>query len=204
MIYEIDLLSEGDLKLLNQELKSFNYIDGSISNPSKIKKNLMCFDGKAYGDSCNFIQQIMHQKMYSIYAMRSISQIYFLKYNIGHKYDYHLDNYPIAGVHAHYSMTIFLNDDYEGGELVIKVGDVETVHKPKAGKAILYSTGLCHKVNPVTKGIRNVAVTWIESIITNSFMRSWIIDYGRYIEGSVDEKLEQMRLNLIREYGTNI
>ena len=204
MIYEIDLLSEDDLNFLNQETKKFNYIDGSISNPSEIKKNLMCFDGKEYQDACVFIQQIMHEKMHSMYPINKISQLYFLKYNVGDRYGYHLDNFPIAGVHAHYSMSIFLNDDYEGGELVIKVGDTETVHKPKAGKAILYSTGLWHKVNPVTQGTRNVAVTWLESIVTDSFMRSWIIEYGRCIQGSTDERLEQLRLNLLREYGTNI
>lgn len=207
MIYEIDLLNEDDVRFLNFETDSFEYVDGSVSNPSEIKKNLMCYFGNEYQVTSQHLQQIVHKKLYNVYALHKISQMYFLKYNEEHKYGYHLDNFPIGGVHAHYSMTIFLNDDYAGGELVIKVGDVETVHKPKAGKAILYSTGLWHKVNPVTKGTRNVVVCWLESIITDSFMRSWIIDFGRYIEAIPDnggEALEHLRLNLLRQYGTNV
>jgi len=116
-----------------------------------------------------------------------------------------MDSHPCGGVNADMSMTIFLNDDYEGGELVIKVGNIETSHKPKAGTVIIYNTGALHKINPVTKGDRKVIVGWLESDIQDSFMRSHLIDYSRVMHSMPSDspylvELEQMRLNLIRQY----
>ena len=136
-----------------------------------------------------------------------MSQLYFLWYKPGHFYNWHMDSHPCGGVNADMSMTIFLNDDYEGGELVIKVGNVETSHKPKAGTVVIYNTGALHKINPVTKGDRKVIVGWLESDIQDSFMRSHLIDYSHLMHSMPSDspylvELEQMRLNLIRQYET--
>ncbi len=210
MIWRISNLI--DQTLINKATKQFitnNFMSGAVSNPdSEVKKNTMMRFNSSYDSiSSEYSQYIItNEKIGSIFATKCLSQLYFLWYNTGDYYNYHIDNYPIAGVNAHMSMTVFLNDDYEGGELVVKVGGHETVHKPKAGDAVLYDTGLWHKVNPVTKGDRKVVVGWLESMINNTFIRNHIIDYGLALDKiDISNKdlmtLEQFRINLMREYG---
>lgn len=202
MIFEIDLLDHYQITNIKSNLCETLYVGGEVSNPSIVKTNLL-YTNK---DLNNFCQEIINNKLYSIYLLKRVSPVYFLKYKQGMKYGYHIDEYPIAGVNAHYSMTCFLNNpsEYDGGELVLKIGNKEIEYKLNAGKAILYPTGIWHKVNEVKSGERNVFVCWIETIIKNSFIRNYLIEYGNYInsinDDSIVEQLEQFRINLMREY----
>ena len=71
------------------------------------------------------------------------------------------------------SMSLLLNDDYEGGELEfacynkdkgMKAGTPAKLEivpiKSKAGDIILFTSGVEHRVAPVTKGIRYSLVVW--------------------------------------------
>jgi predicted 2-oxoglutarate/Fe(II)-dependent dioxygenase YbiX len=84
-----------------------------------------------------------------------------VKWEEGDFMDWHRD-YPI------YEGTtiVFLNDDYEGGELITApdphepMAHLRTVHKPEVGKAISFLGNTWHKVNPVTKGTRYTLALW--------------------------------------------
>jgi PKHD-type hydroxylase len=61
------------------------------------------------------------------------------------------------------SMTLCLNDDYEGGEFQLNHGreiHPETV-PAKKGRAIIFPSFMIHRVAPVTKGIRKSIVVWV-------------------------------------------
>ena len=149
------------------------------------------------------------QKATLDFLIRRSGQPYFVWYKTGGFYDWHLDAFPIAGIAPHYSYTVALNDpdEYEGGELIIRVGNTEQAFKPAKGSVILYNTGLWHKVNEVTAGDRKVAIGWAESYIKESNIRQNIIDLKHAINDVADdithaqlEKLESARMNMIREY----
>jgi PKHD-type hydroxylase len=217
MIYEIDVLSNDNLNYILSSFNSATFVDGSLSNPSTIKKNLMMANSATYSNLNKYCAELLYNNtnLYTIFVSKKISPMYFLKYSSGMKYDYHVDTNPIGGVNAHYSMTCFLSDpdEYTGGELVLQIGNKEIEYKLNKGKALVYSTGIKHKVNPVLSGDRKVFVCWIESAIKNSFIRNYLIDYGNLIneiEISDDkivggqnliDNLEQFRINLMREYG---
>lgn len=218
MIYEIDLLSDDELKYIISKYQKTNFVDGSISNSSSSKKNMMMGDCHTYRSLNTYCNEILVKNSYftSVFLPSRISQMYYLWYESGMKYDYHIDNYPIGGVNAHYSMTCFLSDpnEYSGGELVLKLGSKEIQYKLPVGKAVIYPTGIKHKVNEVTDGDRKVFVCWIESSIQNSFIRNHLIEYGKLVSKmqiddnkiengyEILEELEQLRINLIREYGS--
>lgn len=218
MIYEIDLLDNNNLNYINLKYQKYNFVDGSISNPSSSKKNMMMEDCSVYRSLNKYCTDILVSNSYlrSVFLPKNISQIYYLWYEMGMKYDYHIDTHPIGGVNAHYSMTCFLTNpsEYSGGELVLKVGNTEIEYKLPAGKAVIYSTGIKHKVNEVTDGDRKVFVCWMESAIQNSFIRDHLIDYSNLVSNlkigddkiengyEVLENLEQLRINLVREYGS--
>ena len=62
------------------------------------------------------------------------------------------------------SLSLVLNDDFEGGDLEFAVYSEEnceiTPIKAKAGDMIFFTSGTEHRVTPVTKGTRYSLVTW--------------------------------------------
>lgn len=96
-------------------------------------------------------------------------------------YGNHIDDALMEGqgiVRTDLSCTLFLTDstDYEGGELVMYLNGVEMAFKLNAGDAIMYPSTTLHRVNPVTKGTRRVALTWIESHIRSAEQREILFD----------------------------
>lgn len=84
-----------------------------------------------------------------------------VEWNEGQGMDWHRD-YP------YYDGTsiIFLNDDFEGGELVTATDYSEAfsstrkIHKPKKGSIVSFKDVVWHKVNPVIKGKRYTLAIW--------------------------------------------
>ena len=56
-----------------------------------------------------------------------------------------------------------LNDhtEYEGGDLTIKVGNIDLVLRLKTGQSVVFDPNLWHTVSPVTKGKRYSLITWM-------------------------------------------
>ena len=81
-------------------------------------------------------------------------------------YDWHIDS--AYGTSEEYedrklSLTLMLNDDYEGGDFEIIYGRYdEPIKIPKEkGKIIVFPSFLFHRVTPVTRGIRKSIVAWV-------------------------------------------
>ncbi len=84
-----------------------------------------------------------------------------LKYSAPSKgYDWHLDIGMGDASTRKISISILLNEDYEGGNLSFFT-DGETDIKPDLGTAIAFPSYLPHRVLPVTKGVRWSLVCWI-------------------------------------------
>lgn len=202
-----DVLNAGDIRYISDGWSPDKFHCGSDSNPNKlIKKNwAMNYDDPDHNDYVKFFYS-RWQKASVDYLIKRCGQPYFAWYQPGHFYDWHLDSFPISGIAPHYSYTCFLNEDYEGGELVIRVGNTEREFKPKKGSIVLYNTGLWHKVNRVTAGDRKVVIGWAESFIKDSRMRENIIDFKMAVNAVADDishdqlqQLESVRINIIRE-----
>ena len=95
-----------------------------------------------------------------------------LKYDVGGHYDEHVDSEELwHNKHENkiewkklfdrdISIFLYLNDDYEGGELVFPNQHI-TVN-PKSGMLVAFPSNhhFVHSVKPVTKGTRYVVATW--------------------------------------------
>ncbi len=84
------------------------------------------------------------------------------------RYDWHADM-EFGTSHApdiesrKLSLTLCLNDDFEGGQFQINSGREEIpiiVPAPK-GRVIAFPSFMIHRVTPVTKGIRRSLVVWV-------------------------------------------
>lgn len=100
------------------------------------------------------------------------------EYSNEEKYDWHSDEVTSSdGLRLDVSTTLFLSDpsSYEGGELDLRFGDFCISIKLPAGYAVMYPTGVIHRVKPVTSGIRKVIHWWDQSNIQHPFIRDAVV-----------------------------
>lgn len=117
-------------------------------------------------DKCNFIIQNANEKFFN-FNLNGYDSFQYTTYNSEEngKYDWHMDmrigGDPILE-HRKLSMTLLLNDDFEGGNFQISLGDNNNpITLPaKKGRALLFPSYMIHRVTPVTKGIRKSLVVW--------------------------------------------
>ena len=118
--------------------------------------------GHMYQDLNAFIQK-SNENHFGFGDVRVTENAQFTEYPEGGFYDWHMDcdvsmehEPPVRKI----SMTLLLNDpaEFEGGELELmgpgKVADL------KQGHAICFASFLNHRVQPVTKGVRQSLVVW--------------------------------------------
>jgi PKHD-type hydroxylase len=122
----------------------------------------------------------------------------FSRYEAGMEYGPHVDNAVMSHgsepLRTDFAATIFLSDpgSYEGGELVLELPFGEQEIKLQAGEAIVYSATSVHRVAPVTRGVRLVALTWIQSTVPDERLRAILTDLStsvRNAEKSDDQEL---------------
>jgi PKHD-type hydroxylase len=106
----------------------------------------------------------------------------FCRYGVGMTYGDHVDG-AIMGdaneqVRCDVAMTVCLSDaaEYEGGELIIDAAGVPNAWRGKAGDVIVYPASTLHRVNPVKSGTRDVAITWIQSMVRDGDRRRILYD----------------------------
>jgi PKHD-type hydroxylase len=106
----------------------------------------------------------------------------FCRYGVGMTYGDHVDS-AIMGdaneqVRCDIAMTVALSDaaEYEGGELVIDAAGAPTRWRGKAGDVIVYPAGTLHRVTQVTSGARDVAISWIQSMVRDPECRRILFD----------------------------
>jgi hypothetical protein len=82
-----------------------------------------------------------------------------LKYTAGQQYTIHYDGATYQG--RHISCVLYLNDDYEGGELEFPAFKIKI--KPQTGMLILFPSNFAyrHIAHPITKGTKYAMSTWL-------------------------------------------
>jgi hypothetical protein len=82
-----------------------------------------------------------------------------LRYQEGGEYPNHYDGPTITG--RHISAILYINDNYEGGELIFPLHNIWI--KPKAGMLVMFPSAWAyqHQAKPVTKGTKYAIVTWL-------------------------------------------
>lgn len=130
----------------------------------------------------------------------------FNRYEPGMSYGDHVDRPVMQGrqpVRTDLAVTLFLSapESYDGGELVVSSDFGAQRVKLPAGSAVLYPAGTLHRVEPVTRGVRMAAVTWVQSMVREHEQRQMLAELGQlrhWVEQKVPESLEGLRLQKIR------
>lgn len=87
----------------------------------------------------------------------TVSLMQYTEQDLGH-FDWHTDvlNYSNGGYERRMSMSILLNDSYEGGQLCFD----NKVLRPTSGTCIIFPSTYRHKVDMVSHGTRYSLVSW--------------------------------------------
>ena len=104
------------------------------------------------------------------YDISGYDEIQYTKYNVGCYYHKHIDLLPnspkgyndMEGMRRKLSISMVLNDYYEGGDLCVYVdGSNKTITDTKKGRAIEFPSYVAHEVTEVTSGNRLSLVIWV-------------------------------------------
>src|SRR5438270_5665920 len=185
------------------------FVDGRITNPhNTAKQNEQLHEPQAYQKSSQLlIQALGRSEEFRDFAFPTVIAPPFLtRYRPGMKYGAHTDSayirMPGGELRSDLSCTIFLSDPetYEGGSLHIQLGDGDLRFKLNAGEALVYPSDTLHQVEPVTKGERLVAITFIQSRIADPFRRNLLFNLNEVaaLEGLQMQQENFSRLQLIQ------
>ena len=205
-----DLLTAEQVTALREIAGRAKFVDGRISNPhNKAKNNLQLYDQSAYEQSARLIMQAMgsHEDFINYTFTAAVFPPMMTVYDPGMAYGAHADaallKLPNQTIRSDISCTIFLSDpaDYDGGALHIQLGTAHLHFRGQPGSAIVYPSDTMHQVEPVTRGKRLVAITFLQSRIADPWRREMMYEINEIaaLEGLKMDWENYSRLQLFRE-----
>ncbi|TYC56962.1 Fe2+-dependent dioxygenase [Marinobacter sp. BW6] len=189
MIICIDqILTPEQLKRIRNALDGGQFQDGRSTAGwhAKLVKNneqLKVSGGQAEGLRAEVEKALTEHPLFQM-AVRpaKVTPLIFSRYRDGMTYGNHVDD-PVMGrgagrLRTDVSFTLFLDDpdSYDGGELVTETTAGEHFYKLPAGAAVVYPSSTLHRVDPVTRGQRRVAIGWAQSTIREPAQREVLFD----------------------------
>ena len=212
-----DLLSGAQVAELKRIAASAKFVDGRISNPHNLaKQNLQLHDEAAYQTSSKLLLQAMfgHEDFRNYAFPVAILPPLMTRYTPSMRYGAHADAAFLQlgnmALRSDLSCTIFLNEpeSYEGGALRIQLGSRDMRFRGVPGSAIVYPSTTMHEVEPVTKGERLVAITFIQSRVSDEFRRELLYELnevaaleGLRMQPENFSRLQLIQANLLRYWG---
>lgn len=170
---ELDRLVEYCQRFELQEGTTFEH-DNELEVNEQRRKSLIKFHHRTdengwMFDKLNFIITAANEQFYN-FDLNGYECFQYTEYHAEQQgyYDWHMDmclshdNANLCETRK-LSVTLCLNDDYEGGEFMINASnEKDAITVPtKKGRAILFPSWMLHKVAPVTKGVRRSLVIWV-------------------------------------------
>jgi PKHD-type hydroxylase len=205
----LEILTAAEVEQCRQVAATAPFVDGRISNPHNLaKNNQQLHDKAAYESTAKLLQAalVRSEELRNFAFPVVIAPPLMTRYQPGMAYGAHTDaaylQLPGQSIRSDISCTIFLNppQSYEGGALHVRLGDASLRFKLPPGAAILYPSDTLHEVEPVTKGERLVAITFIQSRIQDPFRRNLLYDLNEIaaLEGANMQAENFTRMQLIQ------
>jgi PKHD-type hydroxylase len=213
-----NVLTADELDLINARLATAEFVDGKSTagwHARLVKHNLQLDSGAAITlELKSLVLQALQRNGLFQMAVRPkvIRSPLFSRYEVGMSYGSHVDNALMGDpvMRSDISITLFLNPShaYEGGELVLETPQGEEAIKLEAGAMVVYPSSTLHRVEPVTQGVRLVAITWIQSLVRDAHDREILFDldtarqamFEKYGKTAEFDLLSKSHANLLRKW----
>lgn len=192
MITIRNLLTPEEVATIRTRLADETFVHGSETangRAKKVKNNLQLPVG---GEAERELEKLILSAFERNHTVRATAlplraaPARFSRYEAGMEYGWHVDSSVMAGtggqpVRTDLACTIFLSDpaSYGGGELTIQTPLGTASTKLPAGDAIIYPATTVHRVEPVTHGVRQVALLWVQSMIASAERRQLLNELGQ-------------------------
>lgn len=213
MILETDnLLTSQELAEIRAIASKSTFVDGRLSNPhNKTKNNQQIeYSSPGYQETTKILLDALTRNQdFRNYALPvRIAPPLLCSYHTGMHYGIHSDSAyislpPHPPLKSDLSVTIFLTDpdEYDGGELTLHLGSKPVSIKLAAGGAVFYPSTTLHEVTPVTRGKRLVAITFVESQISDERQRHMVYTLGEIsaLEGFNMKHENRARLGYVKQ-----
>ena len=215
------VLARGDALKLGREIAAANWVDGNVTSgegAALAKKNRQLpEEGEVAARARRIVQQALSVSPLFLSAAlpRAIYPPLFNRYGPGERFGSHVDNAiridPSSGAQMRTDMsaTLFLSEDYDGGELTIESDFGRVEYKLNAGDMLLYPSSSLHRVCEVTRGERICCFFWLESLVGDGAAREVLFDIDQSVQAlTVDRggddpevlRLTKVYHNLVRRW----
>jgi PKHD-type hydroxylase len=221
LVHIPDVLTKEELAAIQGRLKSAHWRDGRVTaghQSARVKHNLQLAEDSDEARELGeiVVRALQRNALFVTAALpRSVFPPLFNRYESGMSFGAHVDNairplpHSPRSIRTDLSATLFLNDDYDGGELLIDDTLGARSIKLPPGHMLLYPATSLHRVAPVTRGARLAAFFWIQSMVKDEGERRLLFDLDRAIvalgQGSPDHpavaRLTAVYHNLVRKWG---
>lgn len=207
------LLAPAEVERLRTLAADMPFIDGRVSNQTNpTKHNLQAARSGSdprYAESVKIVTEALAKsREFRDFAFpKRLSEPLLSRYDTGMSYGAHPDSpyLPVAPsglMRTDLSATIFIADpdSYDGGELLVHLGNRQLAFKASAGDAVVYPSTTLHEVTQVARGSRLVSVVFIESIIADEYKRTQIYELNEIaaLEGAHMSWENRMRFEVAR------
>lgn len=214
----VNVLTPDELELITSKLVTAEFVDGKTTagwHARLVKHNTQLDSNSTIGAEVKSIVLAALQRnalLQMAVRPKLIRPPLFSRYEAGMAYGSHVDNALMGDplMRSDVSATLFLNstDAYQGGELVIETSQGEESIKLDAGSMVIYPSSTLHRVEPVTQGVRLVAVTWIQSLVRDAHNREILFDldtarqiiFEKYGKTAEFDLLCKSHANLLRKW----
>ena len=173
--YQHELFTNSEVEQIHDIAAEYHLNLGAVGSGEKMDTDTKIRDSKiafirSSDKSNNWIFERITGAIVNInrqfwnFELTRMETLQYSEYKIGQFYKEHIDmmyQSPNQGIRK-LSFSVQLTDpkEYEGGDVVIKTGNTDTVHKNK-GTIVFFPSYILHEVKPVTKGTRHALVGWV-------------------------------------------
>jgi PKHD-type hydroxylase len=213
-----NVLTAEELGTIRAELESAPFVDGATTagwSAREVKKNQQIdLNTEVYARMAEIVRAafLRNGMLQAALLPAATTQVLFNRYGVGMQYGPHVDA-PLMGgmgsaVRSDIAITVFLSDpkSYAGGELVVHTSGMGYEFKLEAGAAIAYPANTLHHVNPVTQGVRNAGIIWVQSQVRDPAKRELLWDlenakrqiFGREGKSATFDVVSRSHANLLR------
>ena len=182
MFLEIEgVLTGEELAEARKLAREITFIDGRASNPHNVaKQNLQADMAVPAAQRASQIASAAmgrNEQLRNFVFPKRIAPPLLSRYDVDMKYGVHSDapqlSFPNGMMRSDVSATLFVSDPatYDGGELVIHLGNKKIAVKGEPGTIILYPSTTLHEVRQITAGERLAFFTFMESVVADQARR---------------------------------
>lgn len=185
---------------LGRSLAQADWVDGNVTSgegAALAKRNRQLPEaGEAAIRARRVVQQALAACPLFLSAAlpKAIYPPLFNRYGPGEGFGDHIDNAirvdPASGgqMRTDLSATLFLSEDYDGGQLTIESGFGAVAYALPAGDMVLYPSTTLHRVTPVTRGERICAFFWLQSLVRDADARETLFDIDQTVQALTGER----------------